>query len=62
MHEQHEIGMPVAKAASAWALIGVTSWTEVAAFLGAVYSAILICEWALKRFRPGWAVRRGWVK
>lgn len=51
--EKNDISMPVAKVISLWALIGVTSWTEAAAFAGFVYSMLLISEWLWKKlFRP----------
>lgn len=62
MNDNAEIHSPLLKVASAWALIGVTSWADAAAFLGAVYSALLILEWLWKKiFRP-LAVDAGWIK
>lgn len=60
--DKNDISMPVAKVISLWALIGVTSWTEAAAFAGFIYSMLLISEWLWKKlFRPlGW--RHGWMK
>jgi len=45
------------KAGIAWAgvwlaKLGITTWSDVAAFLAALYSLILICEWLWKRLRP----------
>lgn len=48
------------KVGSLWALIGITSWTEAAAFLGALYSAILIAEWVWKKIKPSF-IARGWI-
>jgi hypothetical protein len=52
----------VAKVASAWAAVGVTSWSELASFLAAIYTAILMAEWFWKRFWRPVFERRGWVK
>ena len=60
--ENNDIPMPVAKVVSLWAVIGVTSWTEAAAFAGFVYSMILIGEWVWKKLIRPLAERRGWVK
>ena len=57
-----EISMPVGKFVSLWAVIGITSWTEAAAFAGFVYSILLIGEWLWKRVVRKFAARRGWVK
>lgn len=62
MNERHEIAAPVAKAATAWAAVGITSWAEFASFLAAIYSAILIFEWCWKRFLRDALVKRGWFK
>lgn len=62
MQENAEIAAPAAKVASAWALVGVTSWADMAAFLAAIYSAILISEWCWKRFGRDLAKRWGLVK
>ncbi len=55
------IAAPVAKAATAWAVVGITSWAEFASFLAAIYTLILLGEWVWKRFGRAYAVRRGWV-
>lgn len=55
------VAAPVAKAATAWAVVGVTTWAEFASFLAAIYTLILLGEWAWKRFGRAYAVRRGWV-
>ncbi len=43
---------PVIKIATAWAAVGVTSWSEAAAALAAVYTSILIGEWLWRKLRP----------
>jgi len=43
--------MPVIKILTAWAAaIGFQSWGDVASFLAAVYTALLIAEWVRNRF------------
>lgn len=61
--EQHtSVTSPGIKIVSVWAAVGFTSWADVAAFLAALYSALLIGEWLWKRiFRP-FGERRGWLK
>lgn len=61
--ENNDIQMPFTKVLSLWALIGITTWTEAAAFAGFVYTILLMAElvwkkWGLRRF----AERRGWVR
>lgn len=63
MNDQAQtIAAPVAKVATAWAAVGITSWAEAASFLAFCYSAILIGEWAWKRFIREFFVARGWLK
>lgn len=57
-----QVAAPVAKVATAWAAVGITSWAEAASFLAFCYSAILIGEWAWKRFIRQFLVNRGWLK
>lgn len=60
--QQSVVTAPVVKVISAWAAVGFTSWTDVAAFLAAVYSLILIGEWLWKKLGRPCAERRGWIK
>ncbi len=47
-------------AALAW--LGASSWADVAALLGAIYTAMLMTEFCWRKFvRPCWE-RRGWIK
>lgn len=64
INDQHSsaIEQPFAKFISLWALIGITSWTDFAAFLGAVYSALLIGEWAWKKVLRPMCITWGWVR
>lgn len=53
-----ETKMDTLKAGTAWAAVGISSWTDLAAALAATYSMLLIAEWFWKRFVRAWAVRR----
>ena len=41
-------GTALIKGASAWAVVGITSWSDIAAMLAACYTGLLICEWVWK--------------
>ena len=45
-----------------WAAIGITTWSEAAAFVGFLYSLVLLGEWCWKRFGRSMAERYGLVK
>lgn len=62
MAQDSTISHPVAKAISLWALVGISSWTEAAAFLGCIYSTLLIAEWTWKKVLRSYARSRGWIK
>ncbi len=63
MNDRHEtIAAPVAKATTAWAAVGITSWSTFSSFLAAIYSLLLILEWCWKRFLRDQFVKRGWWK
>lgn len=49
---------PATKVVTAWAAVGITSWSDVAAALAAVYTLILIVEWAWKKVVKHRAVRK----
>jgi hypothetical protein len=51
-----------AKIGSVWAAWGVTSWADVAAFLAALYSLLLICEFAWKKAVKPFMKWKGWLK
>lgn len=41
---------------SVWAAVGITSWADFAAFMAAMYSLLLVCEFVWKKLiRPGLA-------
>lgn len=62
MEQGGTVSAPVVKAVSVWGMIGITSWSEAAAFVGFLYSAALLGEWCWKRFGRGIAERYGLVK
>lgn len=56
MNGQPTVENGLFKAGSLWALIGITSWadaanamTALAAFIGALYSCVLLGEWIYKK-------------
>ena len=46
-----------------WAAVGITSWADFAAFMAAMYSLLLVCEFVWKKMlKPGigwWKARKG---
>lgn len=53
MSTQQEAAVNGAKLVSVWALVGITSWADAAAMLAAIYSMLLITEFAWKKvLRP----------
>lgn len=57
----HDIQDRILKAGSAWALIGITSWAEFGAMLGAFYTSLLIAEWMWKKAIRPYLCKRGVV-
>lgn len=61
--DQHtSVDHAAAKVASVWAATLFTSWADVAAFLAAIYSLLLIGEWLWKRLGRPFCEARGWLK
>lgn len=56
------IALPGAKIASAWLAVGITSWSDAAAALAALYTVILILEWVWKKAVRPFAEQRGWMR
>lgn len=44
-------GWAIAKIASVWTVVGITSWNEAAAFVGFCYTLCLFCDWVWKKVR-----------
>lgn len=53
MNDDHTtVAMPVFKIITAWAAAwGLQSWGDVASFLAALYTMLLITEWLWKKLR-----------
>lgn len=60
--EQHDITVGAAKVASAWGAIAITSWTDIAAALAALYTLLMILDLWWRRFGRNWAEERGWMQ
>lgn len=61
--EQMTVEHPFLKAATALlAGFGVSSWSDFAAFVAAVYSMLLVGEWLWKRAGRPFAERQGWIQ
>ena len=56
------VSHPEIKIASAWALVGITSWADFAAFVAAIYTLILLGEWVWKKLIRPFCESRGWLK
>lgn len=53
---EHDTKASASKAGAAWfgvflSHLGIHSWSDLAAVLAAIYSALLICEWCWKRWK-----------
>lgn len=61
--DQHtSVNHSAAKVASVWVATLFTSWADVAAFLAAIYSLLLIGEWLWKKVGRPFCEARGWLK
>lgn len=56
------ITQPVTKVVTVWAAVGITTWADLASFLAAMYSIILIGEWAWKKAIKPYLTKRGVIK
>lgn len=56
------IASPVAKVVTVWAAVGITTWADVASFLAACYSMLLISEWLYKRVIKPVLIKKGILK
>jgi uncharacterized protein HemY len=59
--EQHQAVADAGRVVGLWTLIGITSWTEAAAFFAAILSVLMILEWFWKRVFRSIFEARGWV-
>ncbi len=63
MEQSTSVNNPIAKAGTALGgAFVVSSWSDIAAFLAAVYSAILLLEWVWKRVGRPFCEQRGWIR
>ena len=53
---------PVLKIVTVWAAVGITSWSEAAAFFATIYTSLLISEWLWKKIVKTMLIRFGWLK
>ena len=60
--DQGAISAPVMKAVSAWGVVAITSWADVAAMLAAIYTILLMGEWCWKKVIRPIAEARGWIR
>lgn len=60
--EQKEGMVSAIKISSVWGAVGISSWAELASALAALYTVVLLCEWAWKRIGRPFAESRGWIK
>lgn len=61
-NEQREGLVAGAKLGTAWAAVGITSWADFAAVLAAIYSFLLIVEFAWKKAIKPFCIWRGWLE
>lgn len=59
--EQRDASITGLKVTSAWAGVAITSWSDLAAFLAALYSFLLICDWLWKKMGRPYAEEHGWI-
>lgn len=57
------VASPGVKLATAWlAALGISSWSDAAAFIAFIYTLCLLGEWLWKRVGRSFCEKRGWVK
>ena len=59
--EQREGLIAMTKIGSVWAMVGITSWADFAAALAAIYSLLMIADFAWKKFIRSWCIGMGWL-
>lgn len=60
--EQKEGFFAAIKLTSVWAAVGISSWSDFAAFIASIYSCILVIEWIwkiVKAYRAGKSTDEG---
>lgn len=61
MDDVRQAAIDSTKVGSTWLFAGMTA-SDLAAYLAALYSALLIAEWIWKKAGRPLAVRLGWIK
>jgi hypothetical protein len=59
--EQREGVIASTKLGTVWAAVGITTWADFAAFMAAIYSVLLVGEFAWKKMLRPFAEWRGWI-
>jgi hypothetical protein len=66
MNEEQTIAAPIAKVTSAWGVVGIAAWVDVAQLvattLAALYTLALLCEWLWKKVIRPVCELQGWIK
>lgn len=61
-NQQETVAAPVFKVFTAWfAAYGISSWSEFAALMAALYTTLLIGEWLWKKLVRPFCERRAWL-
>lgn len=45
------VSEPLTKIGTAWAAVGITSWSEAAGFVATLYTLVLMGEWIWKKIK-----------
>lgn len=59
MNDNQQITAPGVKIITAWTAVGITSWSDAAAALAALYTLLLILEWMWKKMLRPFLESRG---
>jgi hypothetical protein len=62
LHDETSVPGVVARIASVWAAIGITSWADFAAFLGALYTGYLLAISFWKNTLRPFLEHMGWIQ
>ena len=62
MEQSTSITSPGIKIVTAWAAVGITSWTEAAAFAAFIYTCALLAELIWKNIARPFCEARGWIE
>ena len=62
MSDAVSVAAPEVKIVSVWSAVAITSWTDFASMIAAIYTAALFGEWLWKKFFRPMGESRGWLK